>query len=74
MTDKEFLRDRAIVRDDLDYAKNIYKRLDNEKDKREYEEIIHDLECELGYDGFRAEHILIILFWLICVIILIQIW
>ena len=72
MTEKRFKRCDAVIRDDLDYARSIYERLDNEEEKREYEEIIHDLECELGYAGFKAEYVLIILFWLICIIMLIQ--
>lgn len=37
-----------ILKDDLAYAKMIRRQCKTKEDKERYDDIIHDLECELG--------------------------
>lgn len=73
MSDKP-IRPRPFVKFDLEYAESIRRNLEDEKEKRRFDDIINDLECELADTVPEFEVVMImVLFWLVCVVALIQI-
>ena len=64
---KPFKLPDYMIKEELEYVKTIRKQRKTKEDKERYDDIIHDLECELGdTDDFNP---FLVFLWILFIIV-----